>query len=179
MHVEYSRTTGCFWSRVRSSDTREDAGLEKSHSADQKSERRKEAILKRIHALRPVLSRQGEVVAGWRVYRGKKLGPYYRLTYRQEGRAHCVYLGRWSGLVQKVRRLLDQWQEPLRRQREWTRMRQSVKTSLGANKLRLATELAQAGLRLQGYEVRGWRKLRLRLSTSTSVASILRGGART
>jgi hypothetical protein len=148
---------------VWSSDTREDAGLEKSHSADQKTERRKEAILKQIHALRPLLSRQGEVVAGWRVYRGKRLGPYWRLAYRQGGRSHGLYLGRWSGLVQKVRRLLDQWQEPLRRQREWAQLRRSVKTTLRAGKLRWAAELARAGLRLQGYEVRGWRKLRLRI----------------
>ncbi len=161
------------------SDPIEGASLEKPASADQRNERRKEAILKQIHDLQPVLSRQGEVVAGWRVYRGKKLGPYWRLTYRQHGRSHWLYLGRWSRLVQEVRRLLDQWQEPLRRQREWIRIRRSVKKSLRASKLRWAAELARAGLRLQGYEVRGWRSLRLRLSTSTSGASILRGPTRT
>lgn len=143
--------------------------MEKSASADQKIERRSEGILKQVHDLRPVLSRQGEVVAGWRSYRGKRLGPYWRLTYRHEGRSHTVYLGRWSALVREVRRLLDEWQGPLRQRREWAAVRRSAKQATRAVKLRWAVELARAGLRLQGYEVRGWRKLRI-----PSVASMLR-----
>lgn len=142
--------------------------------ADQKSRRRREAILKQVRALQPILCRQGKVVAGWRVYRGQRLGPYWRLTYRHEGRSHWLYLGRNDGPAQEVRRLLQRWQEPLRRRRQWIAERRRIKRSLRACKLRLALELARAGLRLKGYEVRGWRKLGLRFDTSTRLASILR-----
>ena len=150
--------------------------MEKPGIHEQKNERRSEAILKRIHDLRPVLSRQGEVVAGWGVYRGRKLGPYWRLAYWHEGRARAIYLGRWSALVQKVRSLLDQWQEPFRRHRQWGEVRRSAKAALRASKIRMAADLARVGLRLQGYEVRGWRKLRLPRvpqRVSASMASIL------
>ncbi len=147
--------------------------------ADQKSEPRKEAILKQIHGLRPILSRQGEVVAAWRTYRGKRLGPYWRLTYRRSGPSHWLYLARDEDLVQEVRRLLEQWQKPMRDERQWTAMRKASKRALRVAKVRWTEELARVGLRLQDYEVRGWRKPGLRPGASTSVAPVLNSSAAT
>ena len=64
--------------------------LEKVTIPDQKNERRKEAIFKRVHDLQSVLGRQGEVTASWRVYRGKRLGPYWRPVYQHEGRSRSL-----------------------------------------------------------------------------------------
>ena len=43
--------------------------------------------------------RQGAVVAAWRTYRKRKLGPYYHLVFRDEGRQKSIYLGRDGPLV--------------------------------------------------------------------------------
>jgi hypothetical protein len=53
---------------------------------------------------------QGTVVATWRTYRGRRLGPYCRLTWRENGRQRSIYLGRQSPLVDEVRRLLHEAQ---------------------------------------------------------------------
>jgi hypothetical protein len=109
--------------------------------------------------LRPQLfSRQGQVRAVWRHYGNRRLGPYYRLFYRDGGRQHGLYLGRAGPLVEEVRAALARLQEPLRQERVARRARRQALAALRSARVHLAAELRAAGLRLQGYEVRGWRK---------------------
>ncbi len=56
--------------------------MEKAGFVDQKAAARFERVL----ALSGRFAVQGSVVAGWRVYRGRRLGPYFRLAYRDGGR---------------------------------------------------------------------------------------------
>ena len=42
----------------------------------------------------------------WRTYRGKRLGPYFQLAYRDRNCQHWVYLGRSQDLADRVRDLL-------------------------------------------------------------------------
>jgi len=64
--------------------------LENGQVVDQKPHPALELI-----ASQPALfQRQGSVVAGWRNYRGRRLGPYHRLAYRHRGRQCSIYLGR-------------------------------------------------------------------------------------
>ena len=41
---------------------------------------------------------QGTVTTSWRTYRGRRLGPYYRLAWRENGRQRSIYLGRQGRL---------------------------------------------------------------------------------
>jgi len=102
---------------------------------------------------------QGSVVAGWRRYRGRRLGPYYRLVYRHRGRQCSVYLGRSGELAERVRAALKQLQAPLRRFREFARVRARIKASLRRERAWLDAELRKSGLYLKGFEPRGWRQL--------------------
>jgi len=104
-----------------------------------------------------LFARQGSIVAAWRRRGTQTYGPYYRLCYREGGRQRSVYLGRESALVAQVRQTLTDLQRPLRQYRAVARLQRQVKTALRADKGRLNRQLRLLGLRLQGFEVRGWR----------------------
>ena len=109
-------------------------------------------------AARPDLfARQGSVVASWRRRGTRTYGPYYRLIYREEGRQRSLYLGRAGGLVEEIRGRLRRLQAPLRNGRASKRAGRQAATLMRASKARLNLQLPPWGLRLQGFEVRGWR----------------------
>jgi hypothetical protein len=114
-------------------------------------------------ATRPDLfARQGSVSPTWRRRNGITFGPYYRLSYRDDGRQCAIYLGRDGPLVQRVRQQLQEAQEPARQKRIFDRIEREARSALRANNRRLAALLRPLGLRLKGFEVRGWRTSPLR-----------------
>jgi hypothetical protein len=110
-------------------------------------------------ATRPDLfARQGSVVASWRRRGTRTYGPYYRLIYREEGRQRSLYFGRAGGLVEEVRGRLRALQAPLRGRRASKRAGRQAAALMRASKGRLNLQLRLWGLRVQGFEVRGWRR---------------------
>lgn len=111
-------------------------------------------------AARPDLFRsQGSIVAGWRMSAGKRLGPYYSLRYREEGRQCSHYLGGSILLVDAVRRLLADQQRRRRQRLSLTKLRTAIKASLRRHKQSWRLQLERAGLTLKGFEIRNWRSL--------------------
>jgi hypothetical protein len=109
-------------------------------------------------AARPELfCRQGNIAATYRRRNGKTFGPYYRLSYREDGRQRSIYLGRSGPLVEQVRRTLAAHQQPITQHRLCERLMGQVRASLRVEKLRVRALLCPFGLRLKGFEVRGWR----------------------
>ncbi len=101
----------------------------------------------------------------WRRRGARTYGPYFRLAYRDCGRQASIYLGREdkpNNLVHEVRRKLALLQSPFRRCRALDRLRRRVSAALRVQKARLNAQLRPFGLRLQGFEVRGWRTSPLR-----------------
>jgi hypothetical protein len=134
--------------------------LENREFVDQKNDQKVEEIKRWIEAHRDLLSRQGTVVESYRNYRGRKLGPYYKLAYRdRDGRQRALYLGTSAELAQQVRALLRKCQAGMHEQRKMHQLRKVAREKLKEAKKVLSDELADRGLRLQGYEVRGWRGL--------------------
>jgi hypothetical protein len=113
--------------------------------------------LQRIAARPDLFSRQGYVAPTYRCREGKTFGPYYCLTYREDGRQRSIYLGRPGTLVEAVRQALDACQQSRAQRRLLTRIERQVRASLRLQKFRLGALLRPFGLRLKGYEVRGWR----------------------
>ena len=100
---------------------------------------------------------QGTVAASRRGRGPQSHGPYYRLTYRDGGRQSSIYLGREGPLVEQVRRVLAALQQN-RRQYEITEcLRRHALASLRVHKLQVNAMLRPFGLRMKGFEVRGWR----------------------
>jgi hypothetical protein len=100
----------------------------------------------------------GAVVARWRHARGNKLGPYYHFRYREHGRVREVYLGREGPPVQAVRDRLAELHQALARHRMIDREMQRMRRLLRADRAAMKQHLANAGLRMHGNEIRGWRK---------------------
>ena len=122
---------------------------------------REHAALTLLRARPEVFGRQGAVVATWQRWKGRKLGPYYLLSYREAGRQRAVYLGRSGPLVEQVREALAGLQRGRRRQEAYERARREIRGALRAHQRRLDAALRGLGLRLHGYSVRGWRKSRV------------------
>lgn len=112
-------------------------------------------------------ARQGAVVTAWRTYRGRRLGPYYRLAYREGSRQRSIYLGRQSPLVDKVRNLLGVLQAKHRfrclARRRRAELRRRVLRPL-KEYLERAFLLYGNGLYFKGWEVRGIRAFQARAS---------------
>jgi hypothetical protein len=114
-----------------------------------------------IEERRETIERQGTVVSTWRIHQGRKLGPYYRLAWREDGRQRSVYLGRSEELAQAVEQRLDELQRPLRRERQLKDQIRRAWAALRAYKLVWASQLAVYGLYLHGWEARGLRRTTL------------------
>lgn len=127
--------------------------MEKCKSVDQKSTR----VWRYLTDNAVELSRGGAVVASWRVYRGRRLGPYFRLTCRTDGKQRSCYLGTDTELADQVREELRRLQAPLVAERKLNGHRRSLRRELGRLRRLLDRELQACGLWLQGGEVRGWR----------------------
>jgi hypothetical protein len=126
--------------------------------------------LNTIRRLRAVFSRQGTIVASWRSYNGRQLGPYYRLAYRIDGRQCSLYLGKSKNLLRQVRRLLDKFQKYANTRRILRHAQQLAQKDLRNHLAQFRIELLRAGLQLRGYAARGWRRFRaLRNSRSSQM----------
>ena len=90
--------------------------------AQRKEEDRFQRVSDFVGARAGAFSRQGVVVATWREYEGRRLGPYYRLAWREEGRQRSLYLGCSTWVVEKVRELLAGLQRELREGRVLRRL---------------------------------------------------------
>jgi hypothetical protein len=112
----------------------------------------------RLIAARPdIFIRQGHIAATRRRRNGKTFGPYYRLAYRDAGRQCSVYLGRAGVLVDMVRQALAHLQGHRIALRRFNTMARQIRAAMRIEKLNLASLLRPFGLRMKGFEVRGWR----------------------
>jgi hypothetical protein len=130
--------------------------LEKRHSVDQK----RQAVWALMRARSDLFRCQGAVIRSWRSYQGRKLGPYYRLAYREGGRQRTLYLGSSPELAGEVRQALHVLQVSQHRQRTGQRQWKTWRAALRRQKLQWDAELRRLGLYLKGYEVRGYRRAR-------------------
>ena len=121
-------------------------------------------------------ARQGAVVAAWRTSRGRRLGPYYRLAWRDGGRQRSIYLGRQGPVVRQVRILLHQAHASRRLKRQArlraARFRQEVIRPLNQY-IQQMFALFGNGLYLKGSEIRGIRQAGPRLSAAHVPAHLI------
>jgi hypothetical protein len=110
-----------------------------------------------IQASPGLFARHAAVAADWKRRGPRRLGPYYRLRYYDGRGRRSIYLGRPGPLVDQIRQALAAVQAPWKRQRAFACWRGEIVASLRGHKGVLDRRLRVLGLRLQGYEVRGWR----------------------
>ena len=102
--------------------------VEKSPIMDQKNRPKFERISAQLLARPDFFAVHGSVGSKWRNYRGRRLGPYFRLRYCQDGRERSLYLGRSEELAEEVRGLLAD----LQRRRIFRRLRERIRARSAA-----------------------------------------------
>ncbi len=133
----------------------QDAGRpEKSGSGAQ----RREAVLEFLSAHADSLGRQGYVVETWRMRGRRRCGPYYRLRYRDGHTQRSLYLGGSAELAEEVRERLRDLQQPRTERLRWDALLARQRVHGRRLKAALALELAKIGLKLKGFEIRGFRE---------------------
>ncbi len=132
--------------------------MEKRKSVTQKVIERFERVRAYLVARPALFAAQGSVVATSRTYRGRQLGPYFQVAWREAGRQRRLYLGRSLELVDRVRKLLDQLQQPLRQRRLFARLKRQTRSALRRWMADLRPLLAGWGIELKGFEFRGVRR---------------------
>jgi len=115
-------------------------------------------ICDRIESRLDVFAHQGTIVESWRTYSGRKLGPYYRLSYRDGEKQQSIYLGKSKEFADRVKQRLDEIQSPVKQQRRMERIISCARAELREHKRRWNADLEKFGLSSKGYEVRGWRR---------------------
>jgi len=110
-----------------------------------------------VRARERVFSRQGTIVATWREHEGRRLGPCYRLAWREQGRQRSLYLGCSPWIAEKVRELLAALQKESGEARVLRQLEADAGALLRWSKELLKNELGRLGLSLKGFEVRGGR----------------------
>ena len=145
--------------------------MEKRSPVNQKDAGRFLRVQAFLQAHQALFANQGIVAATWRTYRGKRLGPYFQLAYRDRGRQHWVYLGRSPDLADRVRNLLARLQAPRDRRRQSRRLQSQVRSSLRRAKNHLAQILAVWGINLKGFEFRGARRALDRYTQARALAT--------
>jgi hypothetical protein len=121
---------------------------------------RSKSPLTAIRNLKSVLARQGAIVATYRTYNGRKLGPYYRLAYRLGGRQRSLYLGKSKKILRQARRLLEKIQNSLKIHRALCHAIKTAQADLKRHMAQFRIDLLRVGLQLRGYSARGWRRFR-------------------
>ena len=104
-----------------------------------------------------LLAEQGAVVTTYRHRGGRRLGPYYKLACRSNGRQVAVYLGVDDDLIGRVRELLAQLQQTRAERVRLGTVRRILRQHSKAARQQLDAELRPLGLYRKGYEIRGWR----------------------
>ncbi|MBN2578638.1 MAG: DUF1678 domain-containing protein [Pirellulales bacterium] len=113
-----------------------------------------------VRKLKSVLARQGSIVATYRTYNGRKLGPYYRLAYRTEGRQRSLYLGKSKKIVRQVRRLLEKIQKSRNIRRSLHHGYKNLEETMKKHWAQIQVGLLKVGLQFRGFDIRGWRRYR-------------------
>jgi hypothetical protein len=105
------------------------------------------------------LARQGFVAAEYREAGGRRLGPYYRLHWRREGRQQVRYLGSDPARAEAIRAALAELQQARHLELHLRRVVARAAACRRAGRRQLAPLLAERGLHLHGTAIRRSRKV--------------------
>lgn len=98
-------------------------------------------------------------MTSWRRYGVRRLGPYFRLAWRDAGgRQRSLYLGADCSLAKEAQCWLQRLRAARDEKRQLNRLRCRLRRELARQRVIQRRELTKFGLTLKGTEVRGWRE---------------------
>jgi hypothetical protein len=111
---------------------------------------RLERLRSQITIHRELIACGGSVVASWKIHRGKRLGPYYRVAFRENRRQRARYIGSNEQLATMVRELIDELKSPRRTTQTIRRARAAVRQALRHSLAETESLVAPLGYRRRG-----------------------------
>jgi hypothetical protein len=132
---------------------------QKSILVDEHTDPRFRRIAQRILTHAETIAREGTIVASWCWRGGHRLGPYWRIAFRDRGRQKSIYLGRSEPLLRQVRQLLVDLKQPQRQEKSLCLLHRQARAELRRRKALWDRDLRARGLYTRGYAVRGTRRL--------------------
>jgi hypothetical protein len=108
-------------------------------------------VVSQLLARQDLFASQGRVEKCWRNYRGRRIGPYYRVVFREGKSRKSIHLGRSAELAYQVKAFLAELQRPLRQRRDTGHCRKIIRASLRAEKAKLEKLLLPLGFHMKGY----------------------------
>jgi hypothetical protein len=124
--------------------------VEKSISVAKKQEARFIAIQTFVLENKILFIKSGTMAECWKTYRGRRIGPYYRLAFREDGKQKSIYLGRDPELASRAAQLLSELQAPHRIRRETRLLRMQILNSFRRELKNLDPYLPAIGYRRKG-----------------------------
>ena len=100
------------------------------------------------------LVHQGFLTAEYRNYGGARLGPYFKLRWRSNGRQRVKYLGRDVNRAEAVSDAINSLREGKRRQDRLTALVADARKSLRRAKQAMNAAMANQGRYFHGFAVR-------------------------
>jgi hypothetical protein len=123
-------------------------------------DQKREILLRFLAERAGLFAAQGSVQESYRLYQGRKLGPFFRLSFREAGKQRSWYIGRDPAFAAEIERELQKLQAPRLFVRQVQRCLAHCRRDLRVARQEWRRRLEKYGLRLQGNEVRGWRRQR-------------------
>ena len=101
-----------------------------SQFAPEKTLARCERLQRQLLENKELIARDGCLGAIWKTYRGKRLGPYYRVEFRLNRTTRTIYIGRDEELVKMVREMIDELKQSRREDRLIRQARTAARAAL-------------------------------------------------
>ena len=83
-----------------------------SKFAPEKTRAKFGVLFEKVLARQELIARGGHLAASWKTYRGKRLGPYYRVEFRETRTRRKIYIGRDQRLAELAGALLEELKRP-------------------------------------------------------------------
>jgi hypothetical protein len=107
-------------------------------------------LIEKVLAHQELIARDGHLSASWKTYRGKRLGPYYRVEFRDGGARRKIYLGRDAELAELAGLLLEELKRPAREKRHLRQLRAAILASYRRGLVEIDPLLAPLGFYRRG-----------------------------
>jgi hypothetical protein len=140
--------------------------VHQAKSDDKKSSDRFERLRSQILERKNLIAIDGTVAASWVNYRGKRLGPYYRVAFRENRTLRAIYIGRDEQLAKIAKDLLDELKRSRREGRWLRRMRAAARDALLRSLAEAETFVAPLGYHRRGFGFHKSRKDNMHANTN-------------
>ena len=125
--------------------------MQNSNFAHEKTLARWERLQTQVLKYNELIAQDGCIGEIWKTYRGKRLGPYYRVEFRENRATRTIYIGRDEQLAKMASAMIDELKHPRREDRIIRRARMAARAALRRSLAEAEALAAPLGYRRRGF----------------------------